>query len=215
MQNELTKPGNSLGLRVLAYYLIFFPSLDVMSAYPLVVHCMVSNIYIIITGNDTSQKGKWRFDWILRVVLRLLGSITPLLAAMGMANLIYVITYGGLSGFIVCYFFPAFLQLISICTCTKKFSKPKEGHIQKEKHSYSVVPPSVNGAECSSYTNSDDETTPLFPDQRSKGHPYMTPYSIPFLSHPLFVGFMTVIVVILFAMIVASVFVHPDKMKCN
>ena len=53
MQLPTTRSGNHLGLRILAYYLIFFPSLDVMSAYPLVVHVLVNNIYIIITGKDT------------------------------------------------------------------------------------------------------------------------------------------------------------------
>ena len=53
MQLPTTGSGNHLGLRILAYYLIFFPSLDVMSAYPLVVHVLVNNIYIIITGRDT------------------------------------------------------------------------------------------------------------------------------------------------------------------
>jgi hypothetical protein len=50
MQLPITKPGSHIGLRILAYYLLFFPSLDVMSAYPLVVHVLVNNIYIIITG---------------------------------------------------------------------------------------------------------------------------------------------------------------------
>ena len=53
MQLPTARSGNHLGLRILAYYLIFFPSLDVMSAYPLVVHVLVNNIYIIITGRDT------------------------------------------------------------------------------------------------------------------------------------------------------------------
>ena len=52
MQLPTTRSGNHLGLRILAYYLIFFPSLDVMSAYPLVVHVLVNNIYIIIIGKD-------------------------------------------------------------------------------------------------------------------------------------------------------------------
>ena len=55
MQLPITKPDNHLGLRILAYYLIFFPSLDVMSAYPLVVHVLVNNIYIIITGKDINR----------------------------------------------------------------------------------------------------------------------------------------------------------------
>ena len=64
MQLPITKPDNHLGLRILAYYLIFFPSLDVMSAYPLVVHVLVNNIYIIITGKDI-----WTFMGFIKRVL--------------------------------------------------------------------------------------------------------------------------------------------------
>jgi hypothetical protein len=56
MQLPITKPGSHIGLRILAYYLIFFPSLDVMSAYPLVVHVLVNNIYIIITGRGSFRE---------------------------------------------------------------------------------------------------------------------------------------------------------------
>ena len=201
MQIPISKPGNHLGLRILAYYLIFFPSLDVMSAYPLVVHCLVNNIYIIVTGRDTSEAGKWKLDWLLRLVLRLVGSITPILAAMGMANLIYVITYGGLSGYIVCYFFPAILQLSSIRACKKKFS------------AY-LSPPAM-----SSDVYQSDEKTPLSAHQNRRGFcnnkSYMTPYSIPVLSHPLFVAVMTGIVVVIFGLIVASLFVSPTQLSCK
>lgn len=208
MNNTLQLPtsrhGNHPGLRVLAYYLIFFPSLDVMSAYPLVVHVLVNNIYIIIMGRDTSEQGEWRFDWLLRVILRLVASITPILAAMGMANLIYVITYGGLTGYIVCYFFPAILQLSSIRACKKKFSK-----VLSPASSDDLFPES-------------DETTPLSASMRKRkrgdtcnNQSYMTPYSIPGLSHPWFVAFMTGVVVVIFGLIVASLFVTPAQQKCQ
>ena len=204
LQLPISRHGNHLALRVLAYYLIFFPSLDVMSAYPLVVHVLVNNIYIIFTGRDTSEPGKWRLDWLLRVVLRLLGSITPILAAMGMANLIYVITYGGLTGYIVCYFFPAILQLSSIRACKKKFST------------------FLSPAPSSDLFPESNETTPLSASMKKKkregpynNRSYMTPYSIPGLSHPWFVAFMTGVVVVIFGLIVASLFVTPAQQKCR
>ena len=212
-QIGISKPGNHLALRVLAYYLIFFPSLDVMSAYPLVVHVLVNNIYIIITGRDTSVPGKWRLDWLLRLVLRLAGSIAPLLAAMGMANLIQVINYGGLTGYIVCYFFPAVLQLTSIRKCKKTFSGEfsSGGRIQKEGGT-TFVPPSVR---TSDYVSSENESVPLIPNRKSHDRSYMTPYSIPFLSHPWFVWFMMGIIVAIFVLIVASISVKPTPMTCE
>jgi hypothetical protein len=55
--------------------------------------------------------------------------------------------------------------------------------------------------------------------RREKGGPcnsqsYMTPYSIPGLSHPWFVAFMTGVVVVIFVLIVASLFVTPAQQAC-
>ena len=189
-----------------------------MSAYPLVVHVLVNNIYIIITGRDTSEKGKWQFDWLLRVILRLVGSISPLLASMGMANLIYIINYGGLTGYIVCYFFPAILQLASIHRCKMIFFSPSvstRNYVQQvDQKGTPVVPPSVRKGDQGTNTSSEDEGAPLLPNRWSRNHSYMTPYSIPGLSHPLFVAAMMVILVVMFVMIVVSIFVHADPMKC-
>ena len=190
-----------------------------MSAYPLVVHCLVNNIYIIITGRDTSEPGKWKFDWLLRIILRLVGSITPILAAMGMANLIYIINYGGLTGYIVCYFFPAILQLASIHKCKKIFgwASCHNFHGNKwDKKGTSIVQPSVPEADRDQGGyNSEDETAPLLQNRWSHDNSYMTPYSIPVLSHPWFVACMTVILVAMFVMIVVSIFVHPTLMRCE
>ena len=190
-----------------------------MSAYPLVVHCLVNNIYIIITGRDTSKPGKWRFDWLLRIFLRLIGSVTPILAAMGMANLIYIINYGGLTGYIVCYFFPAILQLASVRKCKKEFAWATHKNFQRNKADKSGapnVPPSKPEADQGRYISSDDETTPLLKNRQllARDQSYMTPYSIPVLSHPLFVTCMTVILVAMFVMIVVSIFVRPAQMHC-
>ena len=210
VQIPMSKPGNHLGLRILGYYLIFFPSLDVLSAYPLVVHCLVNNIYIILTGRDTSKEGKWKFDWVLRVILRLFGSITPIFAVMGMANLIYIITYGGLSGYIVCYFFPAILQLTSIHACEKKFSVLSQSTTTRFQTNKETA---MKKKENRTYT---DEMTPLNANQKTSGNPsYMTQYSIPILSHPWFVAFMMAVIVMIFGLIMASLFISPDQISCE
>lgn len=184
-----------------------------MSAYPLVVHCLVNNIYIIITGRDTSKPGKWQFDWLFRIILRLVGSVTPILAAMGMANLIYIINYGGLTGYIVCYFFPAILQLASIRKCKKEFGWASHQNFQRNKADKRGTPEADQGR----YISSEDETAPLIQNRRLlvRDHSYMTPYSIPILSHPFFVACMSVILVAMFVMIVMSIFVHPSPMQCE
>ena len=181
-----------------------------MSAYPLVVHVLVNNIYIIITGRDTSAKGKSRSDWLMRLLLRLAGSITPILAAMGLANLIYVIKYGGLFGYIVCYFFPAVLQLTSIRKCVQTFSGT-QGTV--------FVPPPKKEDKDGYYATSseEDERSPLVSRHPWMSHDrsYMTPYSIPGLSHPIFVVVMTCFLVVIFVLIFSSLFIKAPPMHCD
>jgi len=114
LQGNFAQAGNSPQLRALSYYLILFPSLDVCSAYPLLVHAITNNIYTVFMGQDTTEKPKYRFDPILRLLLRFFAAIIPILAALGISNLVYVLKYAGLFGFGICFFFPTALQLQSI-----------------------------------------------------------------------------------------------------
>ena len=115
-------PEYPLALRLFSYYIILFPSLDVISSYPLINHVISNNLYSLITGQDTSKEPRHRFDCLLRVLLRFLVALLPILAAFGVANLIIVLKYVGIFAFIN-FFFPAALQLRSICVCKAKFSK--------------------------------------------------------------------------------------------
>ena len=206
MQGGFTGPEHSLGLRILSYYLILFPSLDVMSAFPLMVHCMVNNIYLILTGRDTSEKPRWRYDWLFRFSLRFVSAVLPLLAAMGIANLIYILKYAGLFGFAIALFFPAVLQLTSIYACNRGFK-----------------------------VSAPNETTPLILNQesvdfkfhrviswsgvlefrkRNRCH-YVTPYSRGYLSHPMFVIAIVFIGFCLFVMAITSLGITPQKLTCS
>ena len=69
-QVDLAKTGNSPQLRALSYYLIFFPSIDVTSVYPLVIHTITNNIYTVFFGKDTSQVPKYKHDWAIRYALK-------------------------------------------------------------------------------------------------------------------------------------------------
>lgn len=206
---------------------MFFPSMDIISAYPLTVHAIMNNIYIIITGNDTSKKPKWRYDWLLRFFLRLVGALLPIIAAYGVANLIYVLTYAGLVGFGVSFLFPTVLQLRSTFVCIKKFrntgvenirlnSLPTRGTDESEL-SDSIY---ANGVE--DYYDSDanhvsKEKLPLLREKAEDNdcHLYMTPYSNAVLSHPIFVGAMGVIFVCLFIVTCISLFLKPQQLTCN
>jgi len=214
-QVELTiQSSSSTALRALSYYIVLFPSLDVVSAYPLLVHTVVNNIYIIITGRDTSKKPinkLAKYNWMLILSLKLVLAIIPILTAFGISNLIYVLKYAGLLGFSICFFFPTMLQLRSIYVCKKRFSSncysvAGTGHGNDSKTKGGIdVPPT-------------GEKEPLLSVQELQGkkgrHLYMTPYSYLCLSHPISVVIVGVIGFILFCLTFGGLFVHPDVRLC-
>ena len=187
-----------------------------MSAYPLNVHCAVNNLYIIITGRDTSKKPKWKYDWILRFLLRVVAAILPLLAALGVANLIYVLKYAGLIGFGICFFFPTILQLRSIYVCMQRFAgvQISLSGFHDKSHDKRSSSPELKGA----IGDFGQEKSPLLSIQELEGkdkrHLYMTPYSNIVLSHPIFVSVVGIVGVVLFLLSTASLFIEPHKVIC-
>lgn len=209
MQVNFTQPGNHPAMRALSYYLILFPTLDVMSAYPLTVICITNNLYMTMTGRDTSEKTRWKYDWILRLVMRFIIAVLPIGVAFGAANLVFILQYAGLLGFAICFLFPVVLQLRSIYVCNKLFGQykvPKEG---------------INISSSGERINT--ETAPLLlakPEGRSvkfkltRFH-YMTPYSNVVLSHPIFVVLVALFGFSFFVLSFVSLFISPDHLSCT
>ena len=182
-----------------------------ISAYPLITHTVVNNFYIIITGHDTSEKPKYRFDFFLRVFLRFTVALIPILAAFGVANLIYVLKYTGLVGF-MCFLFPFSLQVRSIMVCKKTFSKM-------------LVSITGNGSAAAKTEGKKELLSPTLASQGSSlftkrmceenGMLYMTPYSNNLISRPITVVLVGVAGGILFIIAFSSLFVHPDRVTCD
>ena len=107
----------------MSYYIILFPSLDVSSAFPLINVTVANNIYIMITGVDTSQAHKRRYGRLIKIVLRVICAVIPIFAALFITNLVFIVSYAGLLGLTMCYFFPIALQLKSQLRCYIVFSK--------------------------------------------------------------------------------------------
>lgn len=225
-QSAFTSSDHSVGLRILAYYLLLFPSLDVVSAYPLMVHTVVNNLYIIIVGRDTSRpaSGKYRWlDFALRISLRLIVAVVPILAAMGVANLIYVLKYAGLMGFCICFFFPTVLQFRSIIVCRKAFmpsqisiagdNTASGGSEEKRSLLSSLAPNRVGRGEISTHKHSLRSTVQLRGEERRST--YMTPYSSRCSSHLVVVGLVGGVGFCLFVLALASLAVHPRKRACD
>ena len=201
VQVNFTQPGNHPAMRALSYYLIFFPTLDVMSAYPLTVVCITNNIYMAMTGRDTSKKSSWKYDWILRLAMRFVVAVVPISLAFGAANLVFILQYAGLLGFAICFLFPVVLQLRSIYVCNKLFGQ------------YTF---SKEGKNVSSGTINTETDTLLGRKGGGKAthlH-YMTPYSNVVLSHPIFVVLVACFGFSFFVLSFVSLFISPDHVSC-
>ena len=237
-QVELSRSGHSPQLRALSYYLILFPSLDVSSAFPLITHTSANNIYLIFMGRDTSKKPKYKFDWAIRLVLKFLVATLPIVGALFISNLVYVLKYAGLFGFGICFFFPTLLQLQSQRVCTRLF-----GPLQQAKgNSFDMTSTSTDEKHTEKGGDLSDSDTKNGTDEDEKGDDlggsdtrngtdkaplslkkdsravrcvYMTPYSSPVFSHPILVVILGVFQVILFLFTLVSLGLHPDKIACN
>lgn len=184
------------------------------------VHTVVNNLYLIITGHDTSKppslKHKWS-DSILRIVLRLVVAVLPILAAFGVANLIYVLKYAGLIGFFICFFFPTILQWRSICVCKRKFAPSQislsGSHSDEEHQSLLSTTSSISSSMISTKKQSLLSIKQLTGEERKMQ--YTTPYSNSVLSHPVTVILVGLVGVCLFILTLASLGVHTTKMSCD
>ena len=204
-QVSYTHAGNPPQLRALSYFLILFPSLDVMSAYPLATICIANNIYMVITGRDTSESGKWKYDWLLRLCIRFFSAILPLALGFAAANLVFILTYAGQLGFVTYFLVPVVLQLRSIYVCKKMFSPP-------------LAEPEVSSG--SIMLSKDLESSPLVTNAAERESQsglayYMTPYSNVVCSHPIFVAIMGFFGFCFFVISILSIFIGPDKLTCD
>ncbi|KAL5502756.1 hypothetical protein EMCRGX_G009577 [Ephydatia muelleri] len=86
----LTKPRHHVALRALSYIIILFPTLDVISAYPVVTCSMVNNLYQVIMGRDTSQR-KHSYDGLILVAMRAVVAILPIVCSLFISNLVYIL----------------------------------------------------------------------------------------------------------------------------
>lgn len=212
-----TSSKNSLPLRILAYFIVLFPSLDVASAYPLIVHVLVNHIYAVIAGHDTSippSKGKKWLDLSLRIGLRLVLAIIPVLAAFGVANLVEVLKFAGLTQFLISLGFPTLLQLRSIFVCRKTFASSQSTDAsgqQQTKEEKQLLLSSSDDVD----DDNDKKTSSLSPQRSQQKGEYLTPFSSRVISHPVTVVIVGILGLCFFLLAVGSLFATPDQTTCT
>lgn len=219
-QSWLTRKGNPTALRVLSFYIILFPSLDVCSAFPLVLQATTNNIFSPIPSQNSKEKAKHKYDWLIQLLLRFFASVVSILAAFGVANLVEVLKYGGLFGFAM-FLFPAFLQFQSIRVSKKLFGAvvaTKKGSFRMPEWNSGNEGDSDIAKGKSTPTNHGIEASPLLSIQETapvkESSLYMTPYSNAILSHPIAVVVIGAVMFVLFLVSILSLFLFPVKMTC-
>jgi hypothetical protein len=210
--HPFTSPSHSTALRVLSYYLILFPSIDVCSVFPLLIHTIVNNIYTVVFCHDSSEMKGWSYFFI-HLGMKFVAAIVPIAIGLCVSNLVYVLKYAGLLGFFISLFYPILWQLSSQWVCYRTFKY----EIQSDSSSDSIY-----SQEDAFPAQIQDETKVLL---RKKNHKpsiarslydfiltrrcvpyYKTPYSSP-MSHPLVVVLFLGIALICFVLTIVSLFV--------
>ena len=177
------------------------------SNYPLNNHPLANNIYSTFFEHDTCRK-QLRCDRLLKVFIRLFTAIIPILAAFGVSNLVEILKYTGLSGFVLSFIFPALLQLQSIRVCKRTFRGifTANSVTVADSCEYKDSDGSANAGEAHSFQNT---------KARNESSLYMTPYSSRILSHPIAVSIIGATGIVLFLMSIASLFIKPDTLGCS
>ena len=114
-----TGAQNNIAVRVLSYFIMLFPSMDLTSAYPLVVITLSNNVYSAIMCRDTSEYTMNWEDRRKRMLFRFFFALFPLIGAMFISNLVAVINIAGIFAFTIIFFVPTTCQFISKYFCNK------------------------------------------------------------------------------------------------
>ena len=179
---------------------------SIISTYPIVVYFTSNNIYLVLMGKDTSQKTSTR-DWMVLVLIKAIFGVLPLIVALFVSNLIYINKYSGLVAFLMSALFPGVLQLTSQRKCAKVFGGKREGVADSEQTPSTGLEmdtiKSEEGAPLMEGEKADSEKKEASP--REKETVYMTPYSLPVLSHPIVTVVQLAVAGVLFVAASASI----------
>ena len=118
--NYFTTPSNNIAVRIISYFIILFPSFDIISAYPLVVTTLANNVYLVVMRRDTSQAlVSWK-DRIGKLCFRVFFAFVPLIGGLFVSNLVTVLNFAGLFAFTLLFFLPITCQFQSKRLCKKE-----------------------------------------------------------------------------------------------
>lgn len=174
-------------------------------------------------GLDTSQVKGWKHCFI-QIGLKFVASLFPIIVAMFVSNLVYILKYAGLIAFLVVFFIPILFQLSSQWISYNTFDYMV---VANDEQDMNIKNRSSKELELMSVKGKEEEEEKLLPGQGKETVKrvlefiftckntflYKTPYST-FLGHPLGVIFILLLAVVCFLLTVISLFVHPTNTSC-
>ena len=104
---------------------MIFPSIDVCSVFPLVTVTLGNNLYSVMVGRDTSvtELDQGKTDNKRKILYRVVISLTSVILAVFMANLLEIVKVCGIFSFLIVFVFPALLQYKSRRKCKRVFGR--------------------------------------------------------------------------------------------
>ena len=101
--------GPAAWREALSFFVVIFPALDVLSAFPLNGITLGNNMSAAFYGDAAAFR--LRSDRFAKTRWRLLAAVPPLLGAAAVRDLGVITEFAGTSGFLIAFFFPAVLYL--------------------------------------------------------------------------------------------------------
>ena len=110
--------GDHIAGKVVSNFIVLFPAIDVISAYPLNAITLGNNIMAAYYGAKTTKVEK---DRCRRLPFRLLASVPPIVGACLISDLGSVLSFTGILGLLIALVIPPFLHLSTLRSVRKRW----------------------------------------------------------------------------------------------
>ena len=114
-----TESQFNIAVRIISYFITIFPSVDLISGYPLVATTLSNNLYSVLMCRDTSEVVPGLRNRFVKLIFRLCIALIPIIGALFISNLVSVLRLAGLFAFISQFAVPIACQYQSKRLCNK------------------------------------------------------------------------------------------------
>ena len=114
-----TESRFNIAVRIISFFITIFPSIDTVSAYPLVATTLSNNLYSVLMCRDTFQAVPNLRSRFGKMVFRFCVAFFPITGALFVSNLVSVLHLAGLFAFVSYFAVPIACQYQSKRLCSK------------------------------------------------------------------------------------------------